>query len=77
MVNKLSKKHFGWSIEDKIKKIDPEHRYGPLIKEIMRSKEVKDGMDFYADEYWNDPLFQKVIKEGMWLKNDIFGGYDE
>lgn len=37
----VTKDEFGWTLEEKYKQIQPEKRYGPLIHDIMRSKEAR------------------------------------
>lgn len=40
--NKVTSDLFGWTLEDKMREIQPEKRYGPVVEKIMESKEFND-----------------------------------
>lgn len=48
-VNNLTKDLFGWTIEQKLHDIKPEERYGPVVQNIMKSKEFGDYVKFMKE----------------------------
>lgn len=73
--NKVTHDLFGWSIEDKIKSINPEKRYGPVVEKIMQSKEFNDYVRFMQEASQNEEV-RNVMKEAKWAYMDIAGGCD-
>ena len=69
------KEHFGWTLDEKLRQIQPEKRYWPLIKEIMNSKEFKDSIKFY-EKIMDDHFMRRIEYEVNWLRNDVVGGRD-
>lgn len=70
--DQVTKDEFGWGLKEKLRKIDPEHRYGPLIKKIMDSYEWKHWEIFWEHKIEKDPRFIKVRKEVEWFGRDLF-----
>lgn len=69
----MQKDVFGWTFEQKMKELNPEKRYMPLIGEIMRSAEFKAKKEF--DEHAvSDPAIRKIIQQAEWVGRDVFGG---
>lgn len=70
--DKVTQDEFGWGLKEKLRKLDPERRYGPLVKKIMDSYEAQHWELFWEHKIEKDPRFQNIARDIEWLGRDLF-----